>query len=670
MISTLFGTDALGTATAFFAALMIGAFFGFFLERAGFSSSRKMTGVFYFEDMAVIKVMVTAVLTALLGLSLCIGLGWLRPDQLFYMPTVYGAHIVGGLIFGVGFAVGGWCPGTAAAGLGAGKLDALIFLAGAGLGSILFNELFGIVKPLYTAGDRGVRFIYDTVGISKGAFTFLFTLAAVAVFWACERVEAARGRTPTYLGTSFLKAFSLVLVTVAGALLILPAQTRSTAVTAAVGTAPTSAADPETQLLGMVAAAADHMEPEELADRLMTGEEGLVLVDVRPAAEFATFHIPGAINVLLPDLPQALAPHRNTGIIVLYSNGMTHPAQARDALFRLGFGNAYMLTDGLQGFVERCLKPVSLRSEPVPPAAASRINAWRAFFLAPPRAPAPAADRLQPPASGLPAVVDTQWLAANLARAGLRIVDLRSQPEYNTAHIPGSVCLSMESFRGVVGGVSSMLLPVDVLARHFSLMGIGVDDVVVFVSGEKMQDATLAGMACERLGHRRYGILDGGWAQWQAEKRPMDTALPDIQASVYPVRRDADTFTVDDRTVLSHLNRRDAVVIDVRPTDYFTGKKSDEARPGHMPGAINRPYTEDVVKTDAVTRFKAVPDLAATYAALIPSKDALVIVHCRTGHQASQTFFVLRRLLGYTNVLWYDAGWSEWAARPELPVEQ
>jgi len=60
--------------------------------------------------------------------------------------------------------------------------------------------------------------------------------------------------------------------------------------------------------------------------------------------------------------------------------------------------------------------------------------------------------------------------------------------------------------------------------------------------------------------------------------------------------------------------------------------------------------------------------LVAAYSQIIPSKDTLVIVHCRTGHQASQTYFVLKRLLGYTNVRWYDAGWTEWAARRELPI--
>ena len=90
----------------------------------------------------------------------------------------------------------------------------------------------------------------------------------------------------------------------------------------------------------------------------------------------------------------------------------------------------------------------------------------------------------------------------------------------------------------------------------------------------------------------------------------------------------------------------------------------DEARAGHIPGAVNRPFTEDIVTINGITNFGTIEGLAAAYAQLIPSKESVVIVHCRTGHQASQTFFVLRHLLGYSHLFWYDGGWSEWAARP------
>ena len=124
----------------------------------------------------------------------------------------------------------------------------------------------------------------------------------------------------------------------------------------------------------------DHLDPEELADRLMRGEPNLLVVDIRPAGEYQVFHIRGAVNIPLSKLAEELAPHKNRGMIVLYSNGMTHPAQARDSLSRQGYDNVYLLTDGLQGFMERCLKPVSLRSEPLTPEAAARVRAWRAYF--------------------------------------------------------------------------------------------------------------------------------------------------------------------------------------------------------------------------------------------------------------------------------------------------
>jgi thiosulfate/3-mercaptopyruvate sulfurtransferase len=304
----------------------------------------------------------------------------------------------------------------------------------------------------------------------------------------------------------------------------------------------------------------------------------------------------------------------------------------------------------------------------------ARVNAWRVFFAAPavPAAPAVSVEVgifTSPEDAAMPRVVETDWLEARLGTPGLKVIDLRPQPEDNHAHIPGSLSLNVESVRGNIGGVPSMLLPAGMLAAQFSLLGLQPSDTVVLVSGDKLYDTTLAGMAFERLGHMDYAVLNGGYAKWAEEGRPADAALPAVTGSTYPPTVDADAFTVGFQTVAARLGKPGVVIIDVRPADFYSGQKSDEARAGHIPGAISRPFTEDVItRSNKVVSFKPAGTLAAAYSRIIPSKDTEVIVHCRTGHQASQTFFVLKRLLGYTNVRWYDAGWTEWAAHSELPI--
>ncbi len=659
MIETMFHIDTLDTSAAFLAALLIGLAFGFFLERAGFSSSRKLSGVFYFTDMTVIKVMFTAVMTALLGLTFVVSFGWISMDRIYLMPTVYGAHIVGGLIFGVGFVMGGWCPGTAAAGLACGKIDALIFLIGAVIGSALFNEMFAIVKPLYEAGQQGVVMVYDSLGMSPNAFILLLSVAAIAMFWGCEWIEQKTQNAKIPGNRSVLNVITVLLLVLPACLFII--QDGSAGGSIPVGNSS------EAQLLASVEQAEDHIDPETLADQLANGRTDLIVVDVRPANEFTRFHIAGAMNVSLKDIHTALLPYKNKPMIVLYSNGMTHPAQARDSLYRSGFRNVYLLTDGLDGFIRQCLTPLSLRNEPMSTEMAQKIIQWRQFFLA------PASSSISIQNESIPLenpLIDPQWLQDHLGQSALKIVDLRPQPEYNTAHLPGSLAVSPENLRTNINGVGSMLQPADMLARHLSLWGIQPTDTVIFIYGDKPHDATLASMALERLGHRRFGILNGGFALWKTQQKPLTTNLPKVSESVYPVSQQADDFTVDYQTILKHMQDKKTIIIDVRPADYYTGVKSDEARAGHIPGALNRPYTEDLVKTDEILQFKPIEELQKAYAQLIPSLETTVIIHCRTGHQASQTFFVLKGLLGYKNILWYDAGWSEWAARPELPTEK
>jgi hypothetical protein len=170
-------------------AFIIGIGFGFVLENSGFSSSRKLAGMFYGYDTTVLKVFFTAAITAMLGMILFGLFGWLDLSAVYINPTYLWSAIAGGIVMGAGFIMGGFCPGTSFCGAAIGKIDAMLFVGGLFIGVLIFMEGYPLFEKLYFAGDLGAPFVYDSLGMSRGLFAFLLIIVALAAFIGAEWAE-------------------------------------------------------------------------------------------------------------------------------------------------------------------------------------------------------------------------------------------------------------------------------------------------------------------------------------------------------------------------------------------------------------------------------------------------------------------------------------------------
>jgi len=170
-------------------AFLIGIGFGFALEQAGFSSSRKLAGMFYGYDTTVLKVFFTAAIVALAGSQLLSFFGLLNLKLVFVNPYYMNATIIGGVIMGAGFIMGGYCPGTGISALSIGKIDAMIFLIGGMVGAFLFAETYPYIQTIAMENYKGPMRIDEWMGVSSGVFALLLIVAAVALFWLAELAE-------------------------------------------------------------------------------------------------------------------------------------------------------------------------------------------------------------------------------------------------------------------------------------------------------------------------------------------------------------------------------------------------------------------------------------------------------------------------------------------------
>ena len=161
-------------------ALALGLGFGFALERAGFGSARKLVSVFYLHDMAVVKVMFTAVVTTLVGLAVLSAAGAVDLGALYIESTNFTAQIVGGLLFGAGFLVGGYCPGTSIAAIASGRKDALVFALGMLAGVWAYAQFTPQLDAWYQATASGEMTLPAVTGIGMGWWALVFVLVLIA----------------------------------------------------------------------------------------------------------------------------------------------------------------------------------------------------------------------------------------------------------------------------------------------------------------------------------------------------------------------------------------------------------------------------------------------------------------------------------------------------------
>lgn len=170
-------------------ALAIGLGFGFALERAGFGSGRKLAAQFYLTDLTVFKVMFTAIITAMVGLYLLSALGLLDLSLIYHLPTYLVPQLVGGLIFGLGFVVGGYCPGTSCVAASTGKIDGLVLVAGMMAGIWVFVESYPLLEGFVNSSPMGELDLPQVLGLPYGAVVLIVVAMALGGFFLAERIE-------------------------------------------------------------------------------------------------------------------------------------------------------------------------------------------------------------------------------------------------------------------------------------------------------------------------------------------------------------------------------------------------------------------------------------------------------------------------------------------------
>lgn len=186
MNAPFFKFEYFNTDVSLIIAFVIGIAFGIALEKGGFGRATILSAQFYFTNMRVLKVMFTAIVTAMIGLYFLSVIGFVDLSLVYLTQTNLLPMVVGGFIAGLGFIIGGYCPGTSMVAVATGKLDAMVFVGGMIFGILVFGEMFPGIEEFFNSGYMGTVTLPSYFNLSYGLVVFLVVLMAVGAFAAAE----------------------------------------------------------------------------------------------------------------------------------------------------------------------------------------------------------------------------------------------------------------------------------------------------------------------------------------------------------------------------------------------------------------------------------------------------------------------------------------------------
>lgn len=375
---------------------LVGFAFGLTLEMAGFGDSRKLAGQFYFKEMTVLKVMFTAIAVSAVLIFGAVGLGVLNFSLVWVNPTYLSSGVLGGLIMGAGFIIGGFCPTTSLASASTGRIDGMMFMAGGFVGAFLFGETERFFDNWYNLSGYYGRLTLDQVfGISAPTVVLIIVLIAIFMFWGAEQIERVVGKKDLSAEPPIRKLGAFVLVALAVGVVVIgsPSQEEryqkvSMKRTEVVPAIQPSVAMPVTALApasgssspaaGM-SVAKTTQEKTQTVTKVYTADDMLakrlvfvspaevfktrylqaikpVYLDVRHEADFNLYHISDAIHVP-PERLQALVPSllaepaANT-VFITMSNDEAAAVAAWKHLVASGVPNVYVLEGGINHWID------------------------------------------------------------------------------------------------------------------------------------------------------------------------------------------------------------------------------------------------------------------------------------------------------------------------------